>query len=254
MERNNSYGEDEITVDIGELITALWKKVHVIIFVGIVCAIAAFMGTKILITPQYDSVTKIYVVAKQNENVVTSGDLQAGNMLTKDYVELVKSRPVLEEVISDLDLDMSVNSLLNSITVTVPADTRIIKITVRNEDPELARDIADAVREVACVQIKAVMNIDAVNTVEDANLPTEKSTPNTAKNAALGGILGMLFVMGIVVLIFILDDTIKTPDDVDRYLDLNVLASIPVTTGSKKNKKAKKAAKKVAQQRKRKRR
>lgn len=248
MENNANYEQDEITIDIGELIAALWKKAHIIILAGVVCALAAFLGTKMFITPKYDSVTKIYVISKQNDATVTSGDLQTGNMLAKDYMEMVKSRPVLEEVISVLNLDMSTGALLNCITVEAPADTRMIKITVRHEDPKMAKDIADAVRDAASVQIKDVMNIDAVNTVEDGNLPTVKASPSTMKNTVLGGFLGVILAMGIIVLIHVLDDTIKTPDDVERYLELNVLASLPIKEGTKKNKKAKTPKKQAAKQ------
>ena len=98
------------------------------------------------------------------------------------------------------------------------------------------------------------MNIDAVNTVEEANLPTQKAAPNTMKNTLLGGILGVFIAIGIIVIIYILDDTIKTPDDVERYLELNVLASLPIKEGTKKNKKAKNIARKAAMQAKKKRR
>ena len=254
MEKNNNFEQDEITIDIGELLLVLWNKAHIIILAGVVLALAAFAGTKLFMTPQYDSVTKIFVISKQNENTVTSSDLQTGALLTKDYMEMVKSRPVLEEVIAVLNLDMSTEELAESITVETPAETRMISITVRNEDPKLAKSIADAVREAASVQIREVMNIDAVNTVEEANLPTKKAAPSTMKNTLLGGILGVFLAVGIIVLVFILDDTIKTPDDVERYLEMNVLASIPIKEGSAKNKKAKSAAKKAAMQAKRKRR
>lgn len=254
MGKNNNFEQDEITIDIGELLSVLWSKAHIIILAGIVFALAAFAGTKLLITPQYDSVTKIFVITKQNENTVTSSDLQTGTLLTKDYIEMVKSRPVLEEVIAVLNLDMTVEQLANSITVATPAETRMISIIVRNEDPKRAKEIADAVREAAGIQIKNVMDIDAVNTVEEANLPTQKASPNTMKNTLLGAILGVVIAIGITVLFFILDDTIKTPDDVERYLELNVLASLPLKEGAKKSKKAKSAARKVAAKAKKKRR
>lgn len=254
MENNNSFEQDEVTIDIGELFSTLWSKIHIILLAAIVCALAAFLGTKLFITPQYDSVTKIYVISKQNENTVTTGDLQTGTLLTKDYMEMVKSRPVLEEVISVLNLDMTVSELAGAITVETPQETRMIKITVRNADPKLAKNIADAVRESASVQIQEVMNIDAVNTVENANLPTEKAAPSTMKNTMLGGILGMLLAAGVIILIFVMDDTIKTPDDVERYLELNVLASLPIKEGMGKDKKKKMTAKKMAAQNKKRRR
>lgn len=254
MEKNNSFEQDEVTIDLGELLNALWNKIHIILLAGCVCAMAAFLGTKLLITPKYDSVTKIYVISKQDENAVTTSDLQTGTLLTKDYMEMVKSRPVLEEVISVLNLDVTTEELADSISVETPQETRMIKITVRNEDPKKAKNIADAVRESASVQIQEVMNIDAVNTVENANLPTEKASPSTTKNTVLGGVIGMILAIGIIILIFVLDDTIKTPDDVERYLDLNVLASLPIKEGTKKGKKVKMTAKKMSAQNKKRKR
>ena len=134
---------------------------------------------------------------------------------------------------------MKPEELMEMISVEAATDSRILTIKVENDDPKQAKEIADAVREAVSVQITEIMNADAVNTVEKADLPSEPSSPNTMKNIMLGGILGIILAMGVVVLISILDDTIKTPDDVERYLGLNTLTSIPIAEGAKKNKKAK---------------
>ena len=116
--------------------------------------------------------------------------------------------------------------------VSNTADTRILSISVENESPKLAKEIADAVRESASVQITQITDADAVNMVEEGNLPKNPTSPNTMKNAMLGGILGIFLALGAIVLIYILDDTIKTPDDVERYLGLTVLTSIPIASGT----------------------
>ena len=191
-------------------------------------------------TPKYTSDTKIYVLTKQDSNAgVTVNDLQTGTYLTKDYMELVKSRPVLEQVIAVLNLDMTSEELSGMITVENTADTRILTIRVESEDPKEAKAIADAVRESVSVQIPEIMNADSVNTVEEGNLPTSPSSPNLMKNMALGGLLGLLLAIGIIALIYILDDTVKTPEDVENFLGLNVLTSIPISEGFKKTKKVK---------------
>lgn len=233
--------KEELTIDLVELFKALWSKIHIIILSGILVALLAFVGTKLLITPTYTSVTKVYVLTRQDSNAsVTYSDLQTSSQFMKDYMELVKSRPVLEQVIAVLNLDKSVGELESMISVsTTQTDTRILSISVESEDPKEAKEIADAVRESAGIQITKIMDADAVNTVEDGNLPTAPSSPNTLKNTALGGILGIFIAMGIIVLIFILDDTIKTSDDVEKYLGLTVLTSIPIQEGSGKSKKNK---------------
>ena len=232
--------DDEISIDLLELISVIFKKIHIIILVGILFAIVAYAGTKFLITPMYTSTTKMYVLSKQNESAtVTYSDLQTGSQLTKDYMELVKSRPVLEKVISQLHLDMNSDDLKNLITVTTPEDTRILTVSVEHPDPQTAKNIADAVREAVSVQITSIMDAESVNTVEEGNLPENPSSPSMLKNIVIGGFLGCLLAVGIILLKFMLDDTIKTPDDVEKYLGLSVLASVPIQPGAEKRKKKK---------------
>lgn len=233
---NKEY-EDEISLDLAELLLVIWQKMYLVILVGIICAGIAYMGTKILITPLYTSTTKMYVLSKQDESTaITYSELQTGTQLTKDYMELVKSRPVLEKVIDKLNLEMSAEELKRTITVDTPEDTRILVVSVENEDPELAKTIADEIREAVSIQIKSIMAVESVNTVEEANLPEKKSSPNTLKNTMLGGIIGCILVVGIITLLYVLDDTIKTPDDVEKYLGLNVLTSIPIYNRKKQGK------------------
>lgn len=234
--------EDELTIDLGELFRVLLSKVHIIILAAILMALVAFVGTKLFVTPMYTSVTKMYVLAKDGNSTTSSSnysELTAGSMLTKDYMELVKSRPILEKTISVLNLKMQPAELANMISVSTPTDTRIMTVSVESANPKQAKEIADAVREAVGVQIKEIMSVDSVNTVEEGNLPTSPSSPNTMKNMMLGGILGFVIAAGIITLIYLLDDTIKTPEDVENYLGLNVLTSVPIQSGATKSKKAK---------------
>lgn len=241
---NQEIENDEITIDLAEMFFVLWSKIHIILLSGILMALVAFVGTKLFITPMYTSVTKVYVLSKQDNNAnVTYNDLQTGTQLTKDYMELVKSRPVLEQVIAVLNLDMETEDLAEMISVETQTDTRIITINVENENPKQAKEIADAIRESISIQITEIMDADSVNTVEDGSLPKEPSSPNVLRNLLIGAILGILLAGGIIILVYMLDDTIKTPDDVERYLELNVLTSIPIQEGAKKSKKTKKAVK-----------
>ncbi|HJA06737.1 MAG TPA: protein-tyrosine kinase [Candidatus Mediterraneibacter pullicola] len=234
------FDNEELTIDLAELFSVLWSKIYLIILVGLIAALAAFAGTKIFITPEYTSSTSMYMLTRsQSGGTITSSDLQTGTQLTQDYMEMVKSRSVLEQVISVLNLDMSTQELSSSVTTENKTNTRILTISVSNEDPELVQEIANTLRETVSVKIREIMEIDAVNTIEEANLPSAPSSPNVMRNTMLGGILGVLITAGILVIIFLFDDTIKTPDDVEHYLGLNVLTSIPVTEGEEKGKKTK---------------
>lgn len=234
------FDNEELTIDLAELFSVLWSKIYLIILVGLIAALAAFAGTKIFITPEYTSSTSMYMLTRsQSGGTITSSDLQTGTQLTQDYMEMVKSRSVLEQVISVLNLDMSTQELSSSVTTENKTNTRILTISVSNEDPELVQEIANTLRETVSVKIREIMEIDAVNTIEEANFPSAPSSPNVMRNTMLGGILGVLVTAGILVIIFLFDDTIKTPDDVEHYLGLSVLTSIPVTEGEEKGKKIK---------------
>ena len=238
---NQEIQDDEVTIDLMELFSALWAKKTIIILSAVFMALVAFVGTKMFVTPKYTSVTKLFVMAKNDDTSAsaTYTDLQTGSMLTKDYMELVKSRPVLEKTISKLKLDVTPEELAGMITTETPTDTRIMSISVTDDDPKEAKQIADTLRKAVSVQITEIMNADSVNTVEEGNLPTSPSSPDVKKNMMLGALLGLVISMGFVVLISILDDTVKTPDDVEKYLGLNVLVSIPIPEGSSAPKRAK---------------
>lgn len=238
IKKNPEFDNDEIVIDITEFFKAVWHKLPVAILVGIAAALVAFAATKLFVTPMYTSETKLYVLSKQDGNSnLTYNDLQIGTSLTKDYMELVKSRPVLDQVIKDLNLNMKTDELARDITVDTPVDTRILRISVKNKDPRTAKEIADKVREWVSVQITKIMDADSVNTVEVANLPAKPSSPNVAKNMIIGAALGLLLAIGAIVLLRASDDTLKTPEDVEHYLDLNVLTSIPIQGGMNKARK-----------------
>lgn len=228
---------EEVEIDLLDLVYYLWKKAVWILLGGILAAVAASSATKWLVPPTYVSSTKMYVLSRQNEAALTSSDMQLSNLLIKDYVELVKSRTVTEAVIEELGLPMTHEQLLGKISVSTPSDSRIVTISVTDEDPIEASQIANAVRDIAAVHIQQVMEIEAVNVVEEANIPTVKAGPNIKKNGMIGGCAGCMVVAGVFLLLYLLDDTIKKPEDVERYLHLSSLGMIPLDADEKKSRK-----------------
>lgn len=228
MNQNDRDNRDDvIEIDLVELLGVILHNLWIIIVSGVIVAAVALLVSYFIITPKYESVTKIYVISKTNADTMTYSDLQAGSTLTKDYKELVKSRPVLEEVLAETGIDVELKELEEQITVEVPTDTRIVSITVEDKDPYEARIIADSVRIAASKHIQEVMNTEAVNVVEEASLPIEKSSPSILMNTAIGYAVGLFLAIAIVIINYIMDDTIKTPDDVEKFLGVSVLGSIP---------------------------
>lgn len=236
MEQNSL--RDEIELDLKEIVRVLLRKLWLIIALGLLFGMAMMIYSKYVISPLYSSTTRVYVLNRQNTNAnVNYTDLQTGAQLTKDYMELVKSRTILTQVISTLDLDMTVESLSGMISVSSPEDTRVIALTVTSTDVYQAQKIANALREVSATHIREIMNLEAINTVEEANLPTAPSSPNVPRNTMVGFMLGILIGVTIVIAMYLLDDSIRTPDDVERYLGVSVLASIPIMESDSKKKK-----------------
>ncbi len=226
----NHRENDVIEVDLLEMINILWSRVLIILGAGLLAAVIGFVISRFVLTPTYESTTKIYILNKSENTAVTYSDVQMGTQLTKDYAELINSRYVLETVIGQLSLsEMEYKDLLKKVSVNTPTDTRIVSITVTDIDPQQAQDIANCIREVAGAHIQNVMDIDAVNVVEEANFPTIKAGPSVIKWTVIGGILGVFLVCAVILIHYLLDDTIKSSEDVEKYLGLSTLALIPVT-------------------------
>lgn len=221
---------DEIEIDLMEIFMLLLHYIWVIVIAAVIVGGAAFAFSKFVITPTYESTTRILVLNRQdsgNSNL-TYSDLQLGTSLTKDYPELIQSRYVVEKVIEMFELDTSYESFIKKIQVSTKSDSRIIDITITDPDPALAKEIADALRDIAAERIVEVTDIQAVNKVDDANLPTKPSDPSVMKWTMIGFLLGGFLAAAVVLVRFLLDDTIKSSEDIEKYLHLSTLGLIPL--------------------------
>ena len=197
-----------------------------------------------VLTPQYSSTAMMYILSK--ETTLTSlADLQIGSQLTKDYKVIVTSRPVLEKVMENLGMDGGYRNLKGRITIDNPTDTRILNISVEDPDPQMAKAIVDEVATVSSEYIAEIMEMTPPKIIENGEIATTKSSPNVRKNTMLGGLVAIAVVCGIIVLRVIMNDTIRTEDDVEKYLGLTVLAAVPLKEedGKQKRKPLAKAGK-----------
>ena len=219
----------EIMIDVFQLFKVLWKKKIAIILTAIVAAVLAFGVSSFVLTPEYSSTTRIYVVNRnQSEKVgLTNQDLQAGTYLVKDYKEIILSQDVLEKVISNLKLEKTVKELSKKIQVTVPVDTRIVSITVKNAKPEEASRIANALREVAAEKIISVTRVSDVTTLEEARPALSPSSPNIRRNTLLAFLAGGAVMVVSVLLLELLDDRVKRPEDVEEVMQIALLGIVP---------------------------
>lgn len=223
MERQ--YNE-EIEIDLKDLFFELvseWKKVVVS---TILAGLIMFVVSAFIITPQYQSTSKLYVLSKST-SITSLTDLQMGTNLTNDYMVVVGGRPVLDEVITNLGLDMTYGELSDILTFNNPSNSRILEIHVEHSDPVLAKKIADEVADVAAAFIAAKMDQDPPSVIQYGYVSQNPVSPNVSTNTILGGMVGAFLAMIIIAISYMMNDTIMTPDDMERKIGIQVLASLP---------------------------
>ncbi len=223
----NTTETPSMEIDVLSLLKKLWMKKFLILFMALFFGTLALLGSVFLIKPSYSASTRIYVINQQNAENITATDLQAGSFLVNDYKEIITSRDVMKDVIATNSLSLSPDTLSKMISVTIPADTRVISITVTNHDPQQAKDLANSIREVATEKIKSVTKVQDVTPLEKAQLPSKPSSPNIKRNTMIGMLIGGLFTIVIIVIKEVLDDRVKRPEDVEEVLGMTLLGIVP---------------------------
>ena len=221
--------QDRIEIDVVQMLKVLWKRKLIIALAAIISGGIAFGYSSFVIKPEFTSTTRIYVVNRNQGDKpgLTNQDLQAGSYLVKDYREIILSQDVLEKVVADQKLNIDAKTLARKVQVTVPADTRIVSISVRDGLPEEASRIANALREVASQKIIAVTRVSDVTTLEEARPAQSPSSPNIRRNTILGFGAGAGLVIVVVLIIELLDDRVKRPEDIEEVMHLSLLGVIP---------------------------
>ena len=225
----NNQENQAVEIDVFAMLKTLWKRKFSIILVALVFAIAAFGYSAFLAKKEYQSTSRIYVVSRQNQdnNTLTNSDLQAGAYLVKDYREIILSQNVLSQAIEELKLDMTPAELSKKISVSVPTDTRILSITAKDGDPKEAARIANGLRNVAAEKIISVTKVSDVTTLDEAEVPQSPSSPNIRRNVLLGFVAGAGLIVVLLVVVEVLDDRVKRPEDVEELMGLPLLGVVP---------------------------
>ena len=237
MDNKPNASEQTDTINLSELFYVLLSRILTIACVTAVFGAAAFAYSRFFIAPEYSAGCTLFVLNRNNENSLTSSDISASNALLNDYENLASTRKVIDQVIANLNLQYdpanpdkatyTYGELKREIHVSVPRDSRMLIVSVLDKNPNNAKKLADAVSDVLVKQINETMKTEAA-ILDYAVVPTSPASPNVKKNTVIGAAVGFLLVCGIIILRFITDDTIKTDSDVEKYLHLPVLGSIPL--------------------------
>ena len=221
--------QDKIEIDVVQVLKVLWKRKLMIALVTIATGVLAFGFSSFIVKPQFTSTTRIYVVNRNQGDKpgLSNQDLQAGSYLVKDYREIILSQDVLEKVVTEQNLKFDAKALAKKIQVTVPADTRIVSISVKDGNPEEASRIANGLREVAAQKIISVTKVSDVTTLEEARPALSPSSPNIRRNTILGVGVGAGIVILLAISIEVLDDRVKRPEDIEEVMHISLLGVIP---------------------------
>ena len=223
---------DEMTLK--ELFDIFWSRKLIIVLITCLAIILGTIYTFYFVDPIYSSSTRIILVTKkETEEKETVNNLQTelnvNTKLVSTYSELIKSKSVLRQVISNLNIKgLDENILKNKITVSSVKDTGLIEIKVRNEDAKTASEIANNIATVFSEKVQDIYKMDNVYIVDKAEPPKAPSNENHKKDIALSAMFGLAIAAGYVLLANLLDTTVKDPDEIEKIYKLPILASIPL--------------------------
>lgn len=221
--RNN----DVIEIDLRELFYEWGSRWKQILLAVLLMAAVFFVYGQFIARPMYASTSKLYVLSKST-SITSLADIQMGANLTQDYLTVVTGRPVLEQVIRNLTLPENYEELLDIVEVTNPSDTRILEITVKDPDPYRAKEITDEIAGISAAYIAEKMDQDPPNLIQSGYTDGEPVSLSTPKLTVIGAVIGLALILIVITVSYILDDSITTPEDLEKKLGLHVLATLPM--------------------------
>ena len=228
------HQDSSVTIYLSDLWDVFVRHIVVIILAALVCLAGVYIYATKIVKPLYNSTSTLYVLRQDDTENYSSSDFSLALNLVNDCTYMLKSHAVLDDVIEDLELDMSYGELSDSISTRNPDSSRILEVSVKTGDPELSKKIVDKLCTIGSERISEAMRMDQVSVFERGTLENKPCNRVGMTRYILFGVLGALLCYLIFVVAFLLDDKIKTEEDVKRYLKLSVLGEIPFTTTSGK--------------------
>ena len=214
-------------IDLIDLFGYYMSRLPLLIAAVVIGAMVSGLFTHYFIPNRYTAVSRMYMISASSDSVLNLSDLNLGASLSNDYVELMKSRPIVEEVIDTLGLEYTYEQVVGMIGLSVVNNTRIVKISATSTDPYEAMQISNEMARVSKIQLPKVMDAPAPTIVEEAVLPAYKSSPSLSRNVMMGAMLLLVLVLGVLTVFYLMDDTIKTSEDVEREFGIMPLTVIP---------------------------
>jgi len=229
-QRNIQPLDDVQEIDLIDLFGYYMSRLWLLIAAVVIGAVIAGAYTHYMIPDRFTAVSRMYMISASSSSVVDLSDLNIGASLSNDYVELMKSRPIIEDVITELGLEYTYEQVLNMIRLDVVTNTRIIKISATSTDPEEAMNIANQMARIAKIRLPKIMDAPSPSIAEQAVLPTQKSSPSLSRNVMMGSLVLLFLVLAFLTVQYLMDDTIQTSEDVEKEFGILPMTVIPEGT------------------------
>ena len=229
-QRNIQPLDDVQEIDLIDLFGYYMSRLWLLIAAVVIGAVIAGAYTHYMIPDRFTAVSRMYMISASSSSVVDLSDLNIGASLSNDYVELMKSRPIIEDVITELGLEYTYEQVLNMIRLDVVTNTRIIKISATSTDPEEAMNIANQMARIAKIRLPKIMDAPSPSIAEQAVLPTQKSSPSLSRNVMMGSLVLLFLVLAFLTIQYLMDDTIQTSEDVEKEFGILPMTVIPEGT------------------------
>lgn len=229
-QRNIQPLDDVQEIDLIDLFGYYMSRLWLLIAAVVIGAVIAGAYTHYMIPDRFTAVSRMYMISASSSSVVDLSDLNIGASLSNDYVELMKSRPIIEDVITELGLEYTYEQVLNMIKLDVVTNTRIIKISATSTDPEEAMNIANQMARIAKIRLPKIMDAPSPSIAEEAVLPTQKSSPSLSRNVMMGSLVLLFLVLAFLTVQYLMDDTIQTSEDVEKEFGILPMTVIPEGT------------------------
>lgn len=221
-------------IDLKELFTLFWNRRMEILLITLIAMVVGVAYSYFLVKPVYNASTTLVLAQtsstadNKNDGAITQSDLALNSKLVATYSELIKSKSVLRQVVDNFkEEDLDEEKIKKNVSVQSVNDTEVIKITVKNADPNLAAQIANKISEVFTEKVVEIYNISNVNIIDRAEPEENPSNINHIKDIIIFAFIGAVIAVGFVLILNMLDTTIKTEQDIENISGLIVLSSIP---------------------------
>ena len=218
------YEEDEI--DLIEVFYAIVSRWAIILLATAVLGTLGYCYGRFFVTPQYASTSALYVLSKST-SITSMADIQVGANLTNDYMVVVTGRPVLEQVIENLGLEESYDEMKEKVTVQNEINTRILKISVSDSDIKRAKTIADEIANVSSSFISEKMDQDPPTIIQYGYTDTKPVSTSPNRYALIAALIGFVLSSALAALMYLFNDKIMTPEELEKRTGLNTLATLP---------------------------